>query len=209
MNRSRPFTKPKTEVKRPSKQLSTASTIDNDAWQADRDPSPSQNHDSETFHISPAVPLEELQSRAVVGAVMHEEHNSTSSRERLTQSTPTYRTRASDDTEHREWLLSQHGSVLSRSSRTGRLEAGVSTNDQRRWEAHHQDLYASKWFKALIWLIFAAIFSAACVIFTFFATGNDIFSYGGIYFWLICVAPLVGTVFLWVPGGVLFSKVFR
>ena len=52
-------------------------------------------------------------------------------------------------------------------------------------------------------------FSAACVIFAFFATGIDIFFYGGVYFWLICVAPLVGTVFLWVPGGVLFSKVFR
>jgi len=92
-----------------------------------------------------------------VGAVMHEEHNSTSSRERLTQSTPNDQINASDDTEHREWLLSQHGPVLSRSPGTGRLEAGVSTNDQRRWKAHHQDLYASKWFKALIWLIFAAI----------------------------------------------------
>ena len=92
---------------------------------------------------------------------------------------------------------------------TGSPEAEYGDNNPRYWKAHHQDLYSSKWYKALLWLILAAITSASVLVVIFFASGIDVFDYDGLYFWLFCITPLAGVVFVWVPGGVFFSKVFR
>lgn len=171
----------------------------------------SQQNASKTSAILPEVPLEEPLPRIFVDAVINRERSASSSRERLTQPVSDDQTGAnSDEIELRVLSFNEREPILLRNPGIERLEAGTSADGQRRWKAHHQDIHGSKWFKALLCLIFVAIVSAACLLFSLFAKSVDIFAfYHGVFFWLWCVLPLVGIVFLWVPCGIFFSKVFR
>ena len=99
--------------------------------------------------------------------------------------------------------------TLAKSMNSGSQEAESSDSNPRYWKCYHQDLFDSKWYKALLWLILAATSSASVLVLVFFANGLDVFDYDGLYCWMFCIVPLSGVIFVWVPGGAFFSKVFR
>ena len=102
---------------------------------------------------------------------------------------------------------------ISRSDGRARREPDSSriTGARLTWKAHHQDFYASKWFRSLqIFFIVSVIAVAGVVFWMSSSLGVDIFGPRAAFFFI----PLIflSPVFLYlcvVVGGVFKSRVFR
>lgn len=83
--------------------------------------------------------------------------------------------------------------------------------------AHHQDFYASKWFRSVQILIICSVITVALILYLFVSPlklavlyGNDIFdSFGIVYYLLPLSLGPVAILFLVVVGGMRWSKVFQ
>ena len=88
----------------------------------------------------------------------------------------------------------------------------VSDSNTTAWRAHHQDFYASKWFRSLEIFIIVSIILVAFVIFVLSSPLYvvDFDSLGGFFFIFLPTFSASFFVLLCVViGGILKSKVFR
>ena len=79
------------------------------------------------------------------------------------------------------------------------------------WRAHHQDFYASKWFRSILIFIICTVAAMALVLYLFASPPLhfDIFSPVGISFFLIFLLSPVAILLLVVLGGMRWSKIFQ
>lgn len=77
------------------------------------------------------------------------------------------------------------------------------------WKAHHQDFYASKWFRCIQIFIIVSVISVAPTIYGCFAIGIDLLGpYMDIIKMPLFLFPIV-VFFCIIIGGIFRSKVFR
>ena len=112
-------------------------------------PPPQKAHPSDKIEHAPAI-----QSRT--GHVTHEQHDGAA-----TGYSDRYLVRA--DTEQSVGVVEQlnPGILLLQMSQlptTGPPDDSLASEELLKWRAHHQDFYASKWFRSIqIWIIFSII----------------------------------------------------
>ena len=101
--------------------------------------------------------------------------------------------------------------LCSDQSSNGNRMLHVSDSNTTPWRAHHQDFYASKWFRSLEIFIIVNIILVAFVIFVSISllVGLDFDDYRGIVIWLPTFSVTFLTLLCLVIGGVFKSKVFR
>lgn len=86
-----------------------------------------------------------------------------------------------------------------------------TSEEPRTWRAHHQDFYASKWFRFLEIIVIVSVIVVAVVVFLFASPGFEIDLFGPFAKYLSLVIFLSPVAFFLciVVGGVFTSKLFR
>ena len=91
-------------------------------------------------------------------------------------------------------------------------ESLTTSNSFPTWRAHHQDFYASKWFRSIQIFIICSVITVALILYLFVSPlfNADVFTFSGIIYILppVFLGPVAILLFL-VVGGMRWSKVFQ